>query len=637
MDREARQRRARWAGPLLIAICGGAMGAWTWGTWPDIVIDFGRELYVPWRITQGAVLYRDVAYFNGPLSPHLNALIFALFGVGLRTLVVANLAILAGLTAMLYTVLAAVSGRFAATAACLTFLTIFAFSQYNWTGNANYVCPYSHEVTHGMTLAVASVAALLAYLRRGHPGWVALSGLALGLAFLTKAEFFVAAFAAAAIGWPLAWWTGRGDPAGSARAVSARTGAALLIAGALLPPLAAFLALCARLPPAAAARGVAGSWKWLTHSDIATIPFFQTMAGWDDPRSSLLRMLEWTGVYLLILGPAVLIARALRGFPRRAVASVAVFAAVAGTLAAIAYPRGAGDAVAQAVVDNPAWSNFLRPLPVLLLATAVASLQAIARPRTKSASTSAAAASEGASLTPSLSRPHAALLTLCMTALAAALLLKMLLNAHVEGYGFAHAMPATLLAVAALCGWLPELVRARGGRSEIVRAVGLAMVAVACAAHLRIAGHWIEGKSHAVAGGGDAFYANERALAINAAVEHLQTHLRPDQTLVVFPEGVMLNYLARRVNPTPYVNFIPPELKIFGQAAVFDALQRASPDYVVIVQRPTKEYGPVRFGRDYAQDIYAWAAGHYEQVQVIGANPLRDPRFGILLARRAAR
>ena len=78
------------------------MLAWTWGTWPNVLVDFGRELYVPWRLAEGEVLYRDIAYFNGPLSPYLNALWFRLFGVGLRTLVVCNGLLLVGVLVLLY-------------------------------------------------------------------------------------------------------------------------------------------------------------------------------------------------------------------------------------------------------------------------------------------------------------------------------------------------------------------------------------------------------------------------------------------------------------------------------------------------------------------------------------------------------
>jgi len=45
----------RWGGPFVIAIAAGAMLRWTWGTWPDVLVDFGRELYVAWRLAEGEV------------------------------------------------------------------------------------------------------------------------------------------------------------------------------------------------------------------------------------------------------------------------------------------------------------------------------------------------------------------------------------------------------------------------------------------------------------------------------------------------------------------------------------------------------------------------------------------------------
>ena len=81
---------------ITVALALGAVAlALTWQTWPHAFVDFGRELYVPWRLVEGEVLYRDVLYFNGPLSPYLNALWFALFGTSLRTLVLCNLATVA--------------------------------------------------------------------------------------------------------------------------------------------------------------------------------------------------------------------------------------------------------------------------------------------------------------------------------------------------------------------------------------------------------------------------------------------------------------------------------------------------------------------------------------------------------------
>src|SRR5262245_36105510 len=121
------------------------MLAWTWGTWPDPIVDFGGELYVPWRLAEGDVLYRDVAYFTGPLSPYLNAAVFKVFGTSLLALVLANLLVLAGIAFLLHRILARIAGELAAGAGLVLFLLLFAFAQLEEIGNSNYVCPYSHE------------------------------------------------------------------------------------------------------------------------------------------------------------------------------------------------------------------------------------------------------------------------------------------------------------------------------------------------------------------------------------------------------------------------------------------------------------------------------------------------------------
>ncbi|MCC7408734.1 MAG: hypothetical protein IT442_11730, partial [Phycisphaeraceae bacterium] len=92
-------------GVAAIVVLGAAfvmMATWTWRTWPDVLVDFGREVYTAWRISQGQTLYVDVAWFNGPLSVYFNGLLFRGFGPGIMTLAWANMLILAGVTAVLY-------------------------------------------------------------------------------------------------------------------------------------------------------------------------------------------------------------------------------------------------------------------------------------------------------------------------------------------------------------------------------------------------------------------------------------------------------------------------------------------------------------------------------------------------------
>ena len=119
------------------------MLAWSWRRWPELLIDFGRELYVPWRLIEGEVLYRDIAYFNGPLSPYVNALWFRIFGVSLETLAICNVLLIAALAALLYRMIEEVADRLAAAVAGLVFVAAFAFAQIGEIGNYNFVTPYS--------------------------------------------------------------------------------------------------------------------------------------------------------------------------------------------------------------------------------------------------------------------------------------------------------------------------------------------------------------------------------------------------------------------------------------------------------------------------------------------------------------
>ncbi|TFG96588.1 MAG: hypothetical protein E4H11_03175, partial [Myxococcales bacterium] len=186
-QRAGSARAARWIGPLVLTATFVVLAAQSWKRSADVLIDFGNELYVAWRLASGDVLYRDIASRNGPFSHSLNAAWFRLFGVSVRTLMLCNLAILAGTCALVWRVFAPVCGPGVAVATGLTLLAAFGFAHTLDVGNYNWVTPYQHSQTHGVALAIAGTLALAAALRgRRQAAW-GLAGLCLGLVFLTKA------------------------------------------------------------------------------------------------------------------------------------------------------------------------------------------------------------------------------------------------------------------------------------------------------------------------------------------------------------------------------------------------------------------------------------------------------------------
>ena len=144
-------------------------------------------------LVSGERLYKDILLLFGPLSQHINALLFWVFGTSFTVLIVANLAVLAGITAVMYRVFRLASDRLTATTACLLFLVVFGFSQYSGIGNFNYVAPYTHEATHGILLTTGLVLLLSRYISSRNRLVCIAAGCCFGLALQTRIDVAVAA------------------------------------------------------------------------------------------------------------------------------------------------------------------------------------------------------------------------------------------------------------------------------------------------------------------------------------------------------------------------------------------------------------------------------------------------------------
>ena len=58
-----------WVDAAVLGIAFVLLSVWSWQKWRHPLVDFGRELYTPWQLAQGKVLYRDIEAIFGPFSP----------------------------------------------------------------------------------------------------------------------------------------------------------------------------------------------------------------------------------------------------------------------------------------------------------------------------------------------------------------------------------------------------------------------------------------------------------------------------------------------------------------------------------------------------------------------------------------
>src|SRR4030095_497827 len=122
---------------------------------------------------------------------------------------------------------------------------------------------------------------------------------------------------------------------------------------------------------------------------------------------------------------------------------------------------------------------------------------------------------------------------------------------------------ATVGLVGVLIGTIPHHLERSHYHPSVFRAAAVGCVSILVLSSVGITPKRIGSKTIVVGRGADAFRTDQRGTIVNAALDDVATRVMPNDTLLVVPEGVMLNFLARRDTPTPYVNFMPPEFLIF--------------------------------------------------------------------------
>jgi hypothetical protein len=216
------------------------------------------------------------------------------------------------------------------------------------------------------------------------------------------------------------------------------------------------------------------------------------------------------------------------------------------------------------------------------------------------------------------------------------LLFKMFFYSRMFHYGFYLTLPATLTLVCVLTWYLPKWFKTRYLGSEIFLVFVILVFVIFSIKFINVSDYYFRAKTFSVGAGKDRIVTydpkyDSRTIPFSQAIAWIKANVAETDSLIVFPEGIMINFLTKRINPTPYINFMPPEMMIFGDNRILDAIKMNSPDYFVIVSRDTAEYGYDIFGRDktLGNEIMNWVKEHYEQVVLFGHDPILKNRFGI--------
>ncbi len=535
------------------------------------MIDSGREWIVPDALSRGDLLYRDVVYWFGPLTPYFQAAFFHFFGSGFGTLVASGAVATAASLAALFVAASGVTGR--REAALWTALALPALCFMPNAGGS--LLGMGFRIWHAAVFALLAVAVAA----RARPSATRLSaaGALAGLSGLCRTEWGLAAAAAVL----LAAWRSSPGHRRFLRDAAAGVGSFVAVLGG---GLAGFLLAAGKDAVLRDGHLLLGRLPEETRT------FLFAFSGLADWRRGLFELTysgaTWVGAFLLIE------VRALRG--REPPGKRGRIGALAGLLALLAVSALLGGA-AGAVV----WSAA----PAVCAAALVVGLRRRPGPR-------------GA-------------------ALSALGLLGLLLSYRRPFHigDSAYVGPPLMFAFACAAGLLRlRVTRLAEGqtRRRLGNAFAAALLAAIGAAFAARLAHYASLEGEPIAGTSRMLTARpEVAREIEALALAIRRGTTGRTGLVVFPEGELLNFLSGQPNPIRHKLYLPGYLTSENEGEIQRELASARPAAVVLWLRPTSEYGRGLFGVDYGRRLRAWIDRNYDlsSYRAPGAPARANARF----------
>lgn len=569
----------------------------SWQAWPDILIDYGEEIYAAWRITEGDVFYRDINYhYIGPLSYYLNALWFYLFGVGIKTLVVINLLLLILLVFLLEDWLKTISNKLSAFIAISFFLAVFAFGRYMDFGNYNYITPYTSALTYGLILTLALFYCLKKWPEKNNLSWIFLSGILIGLTILTKIEISIPAISAVTIYSLAISWSNIYFHKNLTKNIF------ILLGGIAIPPIITVFVFSLAMPIDQAATGIFSQWLTIINGrfgKINSLLFYKIVSGINDPVSNLIKMLNWSLIYfnfILVGSLGALFFKEMRRW-RISISALIILSLIALNLIFLPIKT---------------WLQVIRPLPIVMLLGLTWSLQNLLKYHKNKFSENSDNLVVG--------------LRLASFVFAGTMLIKMALNTRIAHYGFVLTMPAVMLLLVAITDWLPRYLK-NYGAAWAFKALSVGTIISAAVSYIIISNTLYSTKD---------FYCcstkqediirtdSLRGSIIAETVHELDRRLKPNQTFAVVPRGMMLNYLLRRPNPTKHLSLIFDMILAYQEKdiekinteeqKIINSYINNTPDFIVFINLNTSEQGYAFFGKDYGINLYHWINENYRIV-----------------------
>lgn len=618
------KRDLPWVAFTAVSFAGGL--AVSWHRWGNPLVDCGREMNQPLRLIRGEMLYSQVRHIYGPLSPYVNATLYRVFGPSLATLYADGILTAIIILALVYWLSRRLMGPAGSTAATLSVMWLCAFKQ-----AGNYILPYSYSALHGCALGLATLALLIRFVElragaqlaaaEGSGGRVAasrtrrasasllLAGATAGLATLAKTEMGLAALCAGVIAVVLS-----GYPSWRRASI---WGVMFIAPAALL-----LLGVYGYISSLVGWRTLAeDSLLFLRHLPPDLVYFNKRVSGFDQPVQSIIQMIgaaaRLASLAVTIAAISLLLTRGRK--------------TAAGARVAIGDHLSVSDAGRAS--HGQIWLLLAASILVFVLIPFTGSLAFetgpyLAMPVLLLGLMGLEFARHRREISSGVFNPGTiSLLIILVYALAS--LARVILRVRSGGAYSSYLLPASVIIFTyAWAHPFANLFREQRTRN-LARNIGIGLIladAVLTAGLLSY--RFLDKNTYALeTDRGTMLTIPDVGAAMKEAITLIKSETVEGESVAVMPEGTSLNFFTGRQNPLREEITTPGYLDLEGERRAINQLEQSNTRFVLITNRPTSEFGPKRFGRDYCQVLMQWIEQNFEECGILG--PDHDPNLQI--------
>jgi 4-amino-4-deoxy-L-arabinose transferase-like glycosyltransferase len=569
-----------------------AMLAVSWRRWTSPIADSGREMDLPARLLEGEWLYRDVHHIYPPLAPYLNALLYRIFGAHLDVLHVAGIVCSAMIVAICYRI---ARRLFEPTEAAIATAAVIVFCIFKPAGNL--IQPYSFAALYACVCSLAVLLLTLRYAENRRSRELIFAGLLIGLAAITKQEFALAAAATVTATLLVQWLSSPEsqilNPKSFLAGLLFAAAPAILIAGPVYGLL--FVKLDWRML-------IEDCHLFYTHLPSSLVTYNAQRTGLDRPLLSLAQIAGAAAVAFAALSFVVMLGDRRRKILKwSAMSFVSSFAAIF---------------VIKQIVGNQWDGSPLRALPVLLLA--IIGVEFWRRKEIRN---------------PQSAIRNPALFIIAVYSFA--VLARVALRVPSGGAFGGFFLPTSLILFCYLF-WriLPESIEQWTADTSSARRVlvfGRALLIVTILAGAVTFGIRYRKNFNVEihAERGHLFAPKVTGKEIQEALEFIRNSTQPNEAIAVLPEGSDLAFLTGRRILLRHQILIPGLMSGEDEQKAIERLQQDRVRYVLVVNRPMREFGLEAFGRDFYTQLGGWVESNYRVVKVFGSQPTANPPIGV--------